>query len=152
MPGGTSTTRECLSSPTKVRLITFYFGIVARHGMTWHPCSADYFLLASDTPFLIDSLQTPVYALYAVPTIVCAAILLTTRFLQIPLPSLPPNCWWDLFDAEWEDVWSVGGYIMRLYRPRSAAEQNRLLGMISKKGVRRWLDDNNTASGTGDTR
>lgn len=82
------------------------------------------------------------YALYTVPTIVCAAILLTTRFLSIALPSQPPNCWWELFDADWEDVWSVSGCIMRLYRPRSAAEDDRVLGLVSKKGVRRWLDEN----------
>ncbi|KAG6869087.1 hypothetical protein C0993_003407 [Termitomyces sp. T159_Od127] len=52
------------------------------------------------------SLQTPVYALYQVPTIVSAAILLTVRHLNISLPSAPPNCWWELFDTSWEDLWS----------------------------------------------
>lgn len=82
------------------------------------------------------------YALYSVPTIVSAAILLTTRFLGIALPSKPPNCWWELFDADWEDVWSVCGYVMRLYRPRPEEEQNVVMGMVSKKGVRQWLEDN----------
>lgn len=91
-------------------------------------------------------LQTPVYALYAVPTIVCAAILLTTRFLGICLPSKQPNCWWELFDAEWEDIWSVCGYIMRLYRPRDAQEQYRVSSMVSKKGVRQWLEDQQATS------
>ncbi|KAK7693321.1 hypothetical protein QCA50_002888 [Cerrena zonata] len=91
--------------------------------------------------YLNDALQTPVYALYAVPTIVCAAILLATRHLGIPLPSTPPNCWWELFDADWEDVWSVCGHVMRLYRERDASDQTRLLSMVSKKGVRKWLDD-----------
>src|ERR1700691_2378306 len=82
-------------------------------------------------------LQTPVYALYAIPTIVSAAILLTTRHLHISLPSTPPNCWWDLFDATWEDVWSVCGYIMRLYRERGVEERMRVVGMVGKKDVRR---------------
>ncbi|KAI0361967.1 cyclin-like protein [Trametes cingulata] len=87
------------------------------------------------------SLQTPVYALYAVPTIVSAAILLATRQLAIALPSTPESCWWELFDADWEDVWSVAGYIMRLYRERSPDDQARVLGLVSKKGVRLWLEN-----------
>lgn len=87
-------------------------------------------------------LQTPVYTLYAVPTIVSAAILLSTRHLGISLPSSSSNRWWELFDAEWEDVWSVCGYVMRLYRERSAEDQTRVMGMVSKKGVRQWLDEN----------
>ncbi|KAI0781059.1 cyclin-L1 [Trametes elegans] len=91
--------------------------------------------------FLNDALQTPVYALYAVPTIVSAAILLATRQLGISLPSSPESCWWELFDANWEDVWSVAGYIMRLYRERSPEDQARVLGLVSKKGIRLWLED-----------
>ncbi|TFK88681.1 cyclin-L1 [Polyporus arcularius HHB13444] len=91
--------------------------------------------------YLNDALQTPVYALYAVPTIVSAAILLATRHLGIALPSSPESCWWELFDADWEDVWSVAGYIMRLYRERSPQDQARVLGLVSKKAVRAWLDD-----------
>jgi len=91
--------------------------------------------------YLNDALQTPVYALYAVPTIVSAAILLATRHLGIALPSSPENCWWELFDADWEDVWSVSGSIMRLYRERSVADKQRVMGMVSKKGVRQWLDE-----------
>ncbi|OAX40031.1 cyclin-like protein [Rhizopogon vinicolor AM-OR11-026] len=91
--------------------------------------------------YLNDALQTPVYALYAVPTIVSAAILLTSRHLDIALPSSSPNCWWDLFDAPWEDVWSVCGYIMRLYRDRTPEDRMRVLKLVSKKDVRRWLED-----------
>jgi len=91
--------------------------------------------------YLNDALQTPVYALYPVPTIVSASILLTTRHLHISLPSTPPNCWWELFDAAWEDVWSVCGHIMRLYRTRSEQEQQRVVGMMNKKEVRKWLED-----------
>ncbi|KAI0053827.1 cyclin-like protein [Auriscalpium vulgare] len=96
--------------------------------------------------YLNDALQTPVYALYAVPTIISAAILLTTRHLDIPLPSTPPNCWWELFDAEWEDLWTVCGYIMRLYRERSPEERSRVVGMMGKKDVRRWLESRPNAS------
>ncbi|KAJ6606516.1 cyclin-like protein [Mycena vulgaris] len=91
--------------------------------------------------YLNDALQTPVYALYPVPTIVSAAILLTTRHLQIALPSAPPNCWWELFDAAWEDVWSVCGHIMRLYRARSPEDTLRVVRMVNKKEVRRWLEE-----------
>lgn len=91
--------------------------------------------------YLNDALQTPVYALYSIPTIVSAAILLTARHLHISLPSTPPNCWWDLFDADWEDVWSVCGYIMRLYRERTEEERSRVVGMVGKKDVRRWLEE-----------
>ena len=86
-------------------------------------------------------LQTPVYAIYAVPTIVSAAILLATRHLRISLPSTPPNCWWDLFDAPWEDVWIVCGHIMRLYRERTVEEQHRVMRMVNKKEVRKWLEE-----------
>jgi len=93
--------------------------------------------------FLFESShQTPVYALYPIPTIVCAAILLATRHLQIPLPSKPPVCWWELFDADWEDVWSVSGYVMRLYQKRTEEDRKRVVGMVSKKDVRKWLEDN----------
>lgn len=88
--------------------------------------------------------QTSVYALYPIPTIVCAAILLSVRYLHIPLPSAPPVCWWELFDAEWEDVWSVSGYIMRLYRERTDEERKRVVGLVNKRDVRRWLEDNRT--------
>ncbi|KAJ3728742.1 cyclin-like protein [Lentinula raphanica] len=99
--------------------------------------------------YLNDALQTPVYALYQVPTIVCAAIYLATRQLQIPLPSQPSHCWWELFDADWEDLWSICGYIMRLYRERSEEERLRVVGMISKKGVRTWLENHvNVDNGT----
>ncbi|KAL4065376.1 cyclin-like protein [Scleroderma citrinum] len=91
--------------------------------------------------YLNDALQTPVYAIYAVPTIVSAAILLATRHLGISLPSSPQNSWWDLFDAPWEDVWIVCGHIMRLYRERTVEEQHRVMRMINKKEVRRWLEE-----------
>jgi len=75
-----------------------------------------------------------------VPTIVSAAILLTARHLSLSLPSDPQNCWWDLFDADIEDVWSVCGRIMRLYRERTREEQMKITGMVGKREVRRWLE------------
>jgi hypothetical protein len=82
-------------------------------------------------------MQTPLYTLYPVPTIVSAAILLTTRNLSVPLP----ENWWELFDADWEDVWSACGRIMRLYRTRSQEDMVRVAGMVGKKEVRKWLDE-----------
>ncbi|KAF9228660.1 cyclin-like protein [Gyrodon lividus] len=96
--------------------------------------------------FLNDALQTPVYALYAVPTIVSAAIFLAARHLDISLPSTPPNCWWDLFDASWDDVWSVCGHIMRLYRDRTQEDRLRVMSMINKKDLRKWLEENHSSS------
>jgi hypothetical protein len=93
--------------------------------------------------YLNDALQTPVYALYAVPTVVSAAILLTTRQLGIALPSGPTNCWWELFDVEWEDLWTVCGYIMRLYRERTTAERVEIIGLLTKRDFRQWLEKQN---------
>ncbi|KAI0306778.1 cyclin-like protein [Multifurca ochricompacta] len=93
--------------------------------------------------YLNDALQTPVYVLYAVPTVVSAAILLTTRRLGISLPSSPESCWWELFDVEWEDLWSVCGYIMRLYRERTTLERVEIMGLLRKKDIRQWLESKN---------
>lgn len=101
--------------------------------------------------YSMKSLQTPVYALYQVPNIVSAAILLTVRHLSIPLPSTGQNCWWELFDASWEDVWSICGYIMRLYRDRSVEDKTRVVGMVTKKEVRRWLEEHGMDRSTSET-
>src|SRR5882762_3391700 len=103
--------------------------------------ASQIFLKHSNKYTCFGRLQTPVYGLYAIPTIVSAAILLTTRHLHISLPSTLPNCWWDLFDATWEDVWNVCGYVMRLYRDRGIDERMRVVGMVGKKEVRRWLEE-----------
>ncbi|KAH9030638.1 cyclin-like protein [Lactarius pseudohatsudake] len=91
--------------------------------------------------YLNDALQTSVYALYAVPTVVSAAILLTTRQLGIALPSDPMNCWWELFDVDWEDLWSVCGYVMRLYRERTTDERVEIMGLLTKRDFRQWLEN-----------
>jgi hypothetical protein len=83
----------------------------------------------------INTYQGPVYALYPVPTVVSAAILLTTRQLGISLPSSPENCRWELFDVNWEDLWSVCGHIMRLYKQRTMAERIEIMSLLSKKRV-----------------
>jgi len=41
-----------------------------------------------------------------------------------------------------EDVWCVCGYIMRLYRDREVDERMRVVGMVGKKEVRKWLEEN----------
>jgi len=83
--------------------------------------------------YLNDGLQTPVYVLYQNPTIVSAAILLSERKVGIGLP----EGWWSLFDAEWEDMWSVCGYIMRLYRTRSEDETRSTMSIVRKHDLRR---------------
>jgi cyclin L len=82
-------------------------------------------------------MQTPVYALYQVPTIVSAAILLTTRYLGISLPSQ----WWELFDSEWEDVWDVCGHVIRLYRPRTHEEKVLVDRLVARQEVKKWLEE-----------
>ena len=74
------------------------------------------------------------------PTIVCSAIFLSTRHFGIALP----DKWWELFDAEWDDVWIVSGWIMRLYNPGREEKERRTLVMklaVSKIHVRKWLEE-----------
>lgn len=94
--------------------------------------------------YLNDALQTPVYAIYPIPVIVCASILLVIRHLKLEIPSSQEDSpsWWDLFDAPFEDVWLVANLVVRLYRPRSQSDQNRVMQLLTKKDVRRWLDEN----------
>lgn len=73
------------------------------------------------------------------PSIVSATILLAARQLEIALPSSSPNCWWELFDASWEDVWSICGYIMRLYRGRDPEDKLLVFRLIHKQDIRKWL-------------
>lgn len=96
--------------------------------------------------YLNDALQTPVFALYPVPAVVCACVLLASRHLAIALP----DAWWDLFDAEWEDVHSIAGTIMRLYRTRTPAELNLITRLVTKRDVRRWLDEQSDSRSTRD--
>lgn len=92
--------------------------------------------------YLNDAFQTPVYALFPISTIICASILLCARFFSIPLPEK----WYEVFDAEWEDMWSVAGYIMRLYQPQSLERKRELMVLLDKKALRQWLEDTKTSS------
>ncbi|CAG8724312.1 149_t:CDS:2, partial [Acaulospora colombiana] len=91
---------------------------------------------------IVAEMQTPVYAIFPVPPIVCAAIFLTIRHLQLPLPSEPtsPIRWWELFDASFDDMWVISGIIMRLYRKRPQVDQQRVVNMLRKEDVRKWLE------------
>lgn len=57
--------------------------------------------------------------------------------------SLPVG-WHDLFDADLDDMMSVAGYIVRLYRDRSAEDKQlwTKLAVGGKKAVRNWIEDN----------
>jgi len=88
--------------------------------------------------FLNDSLQTPAFALFPLPTVVCACVHLATRHLGLPLP----DEWWEVFDAEWDDLHTVAAMIMRLYVPRSVVEQAKIQRLVNKREVRRWLEEN----------
>jgi cyclin L len=93
----------------------------------------------------LTRLQTPVYAIFPIPPIVCAAIFLTIRHLQLPLPSEPTSSirWWKLFDATFDDMWVISGIIMRLYRKRSQADEQRVVNMLRREDVRKWLENHN---------
>ncbi|KAI8820265.1 cyclin-L1, partial [Fimicolochytrium jonesii] len=64
--------------------------------------------------YLNDGLRTNIYTLYQPSTLACAAIHLAARKHRIPLPTNPP--WWEVFDAEEEDLRNIAGEIGRLYR------------------------------------
>ncbi|KZS99145.1 hypothetical protein SISNIDRAFT_448003 [Sistotremastrum niveocremeum HHB9708] len=94
--------------------------------------------------YLNDALQTPCYAIYSIPTVVTAAILLATRHLAIPLPKK----WHEIFDATWDDMWAVAQTIMRLYNKRVKDQMALLRPMLGRHGVRRWLQENTNADTT----
>jgi hypothetical protein len=68
-----------------------------------------------------------------VPTVACAAVFLAARKCAHPLP----DKWWELFDADWSDMWAVAGMVMRTYAPPTHAVR----GMLAKADVRRWLEE-----------
>lgn len=59
--------------------------------------------------------------------------------MQIPLP----DRWWVLFDAEWEDVWTVCGFIMTLYHAEPCQDW-KVEAMMDKKDVRQWVEEHPT--------
>ncbi|KAG8932168.1 hypothetical protein FRC02_001585 [Tulasnella sp. 418] len=91
--------------------------------------------------YLNDALQTPVYAVYPPSTIAAACIFLTCRQLAVSLPSEADQPWWELFDANLEDIMSICGYIQRLYRPRTEGEKDLVTKLVTKKELRKWLED-----------
>ena len=101
------------------------------------------FLAHSSYWFLtsLHSLQTPVYAIYPFAVVATACIFLTCRQLEVPLPSDPANPWWELFDATLEDVTSISGYILRLYRPRREEDRKLTMRLVNKVAVRKWLEE-----------
>lgn len=63
--------------------------------------------------YLNDALRTNVYVCYQPPTIACAVIYLAARTAGVTLPTNPP--WWEIFDAELEDLENIAGVILSLY-------------------------------------
>jgi len=61
-----------------------------------------------------DSFRTTIFCEYQPETIACACIFLAARMLKIPLPSQPIH-WYELFDAQTEDVEKIALRILELY-------------------------------------
>jgi hypothetical protein len=53
---------------------------------------------------------------YPVNTVACAAIWLAARETTFTLPTTPP--WWEVFDATFEDIETIGLIITSLYGRR----------------------------------
>lgn len=116
---------------------------------------------------LNDALATPLYAQHTPPTLACFAILLATRIARTPMPAR----WWELFDAEWEDIWSCAGTMMRAWdRWGCGAERGMAAGgtasdkagrtdvwvrawtlATSKRQLRRWIERENDLYGGKDS-
>ncbi|KAJ2958981.1 hypothetical protein NQZ79_g5505 [Umbelopsis isabellina] len=65
--------------------------------------------------YLNDGLRTIVYVVYHPPVIACASIWLACRDCQVKLPTNPDAQWWDLFEADMQDIQTVAGHIRSLY-------------------------------------
>ncbi|RKP09450.1 cyclin-L1 [Thamnocephalis sphaerospora] len=63
--------------------------------------------------YLNDALRTPVYVLYQPHVLACAAVDLATRHCRVPMPTSPP--WWEVFEAEADEIRAVCGWLGRLY-------------------------------------
>ena len=83
---------------------------------TWSILNDLYVLLplffTSASLVLIHRLLSPVYTIHPPHVLACAAILLTTRLLRIPLP----KDWYALVDVEWDDIWGTACWAMRLWK------------------------------------
>ncbi|KND01998.1 uncharacterized protein SPPG_02504 [Spizellomyces punctatus DAOM BR117] len=64
--------------------------------------------------YMNDGLRTSIYVCYQPSTIACAVIYLAARVCKVKLPTNPP--WWEVFDADLEDLENVSGHILSLYR------------------------------------
>jgi len=66
-----------------------------------------------------DGLRTDMFVRYKPETIACACIFLAARVCQVPLP-MEPNSWWELFDADQEQIIDICNMLLQLYsRPKS---------------------------------
>ncbi|KAJ3053389.1 hypothetical protein HK097_004396 [Rhizophlyctis rosea] len=64
--------------------------------------------------YMNDSCRTIVSVCYQPSVIACAVIFLAARFSEVKLPTNPP--WWDLFEADLEDMEIICGHILNLYQ------------------------------------
>ncbi|XP_015041435.1 cyclin-L1 [Drosophila pseudoobscura] len=72
--------------------------------------------------FMNDSLRTDVFMRYTPEAIACACIYLSTRKLNIPLPSNPP--WFGIFRVPMADITDICYRVMELYtRPKPVVEK-----------------------------
>eukprot|EP00794_Sanderia_malayensis_P015021 gene15021-16571_t len=79
--------------------------------------------------YMNDGLRTNVFLKYAPEKIGCACIFLAARTLKIVLPLRPP--WWELFDADLEEIEEIALAIMEIYS-RPKATLGHLDGEIEK--------------------
>jgi len=45
------------------------------------------------------------------------------------------------FDSDLDDILSISGQIQRLYRPRSEKDQCLVMSLVTKRELRRWLEN-----------
>eukprot|EP01119_Soliformovum_irregulare_P011773 TRINITY_DN2985_c0_g1_i1.p1 TRINITY_DN2985_c0_g1~~TRINITY_DN2985_c0_g1_i1.p1 ORF type:complete len:280 (+),score=81.14 TRINITY_DN2985_c0_g1_i1:329-1168(+) len=103
---------------TTERFILKELGFIL-HVVHPHKFLLNYFnILGGDTEFkqiawnyVNDSYRTDVMVKFSPESIAVAAIMLSARFLGIPLP----ENWWKLFEASWEDIHEIAVTIMQLY-------------------------------------
>ncbi|RUP42826.1 hypothetical protein BC936DRAFT_138030 [Jimgerdemannia flammicorona] len=79
------------------------------------------------------ALRTPIHVAYPPPTVACAAIWLAARDEKVRLPE-SPSPWWELFDAELEEVRTAAAHVVRLYRRRL----DRPILPLTSAEVERW--------------
>ncbi|KAI9034354.1 cyclin-like protein, partial [Hyaloraphidium curvatum] len=70
-------------------------------------------------------LRTPISVAYPVHTVACAAIWLAARQIGIALPTVPP--WWQVFDAELEDLETISLILLDLYARRVPEDRQKII-------------------------